>query len=94
MNARVSTFELSTADTLATRLIVVFRGRVGLYSFNFRCRKANVAPIQKGPPSSSVVKYLPIPITLLLSNLFARLVSVRLRRLMKRYCVQCMFHTL
>ena len=83
MNARVSTSELSIADTMATRRIVVFRGRVGLYSFNVCGRQANVTTIQKGPPSSSVVKYLPIPITLLLSNLFDRLASVRLRRFMK-----------
>ena len=47
-------------------------------------RQANVTPIQKGPPSSSVANYRPISITSVLSKVFERLVSVRLGRFMER----------
>ena len=47
-------------------------------------RQANVTPIPKGPPFSSVANYRPISITSVLSKLFERLVSVRLRRFMER----------
>ena len=47
-------------------------------------RQANVTPIPKGPPSSSVANYLPISITSVLSKVFERLVSVRLGRFMER----------
>ena len=60
------------------RLSVVFRRLVGLGSFQACCRQANVSPIPKGPPSSSVANYRPIPITSVLSKVFERLVSVRL----------------
>ena len=47
-------------------------------------RQANVTPIPKGPPSSSVANYRPISITSVLSKVFERLVSVRLGRFMER----------
>ena len=46
-------------------------------------RQANVTPIPKGPPFSSVANYRPISITSVLSKVFERLVSVRLGRFME-----------
>ena len=43
-----------TADVLAPRLSAVLRRLVRLGSFPACCRQANVTPIPKGPPSSSV----------------------------------------
>ena len=51
-----------TADVMAQRLSVVFRRLVRLGSFPV-CRHANVTPIPKGPPSSSIANYRPIFIT-------------------------------
>ena len=68
----------------APRSSVVFRRLVRLGSFPACCRQANVTPIPKGPPSSSVVNYLPISITSVLSKVFERLVSVRFGRFIKR----------
>ena len=73
-----------TADVLAPRLSVVFHWLVRLDSFLACWRQANVTCIPKGPPSSSVTNYLPISITSVLSKMFERLVSVRLRRFMER----------
>ena len=72
------------ADVLAPRLSVVFRRFVRLCSFPACWRQANVTPIPKGPPSSSVANYLPISITSVLSKVFERLVSVRLGRFIER----------
>ena len=72
-----------TADVLAPRLSVVFR-LLHLSSFPTCRRQANVTPIPKGPPSSSVANYRPISITSVLSKVFERLVSVRLGRFMER----------
>ena len=66
-----------TADVMAQFLSVVFRWLVCLGSFPACWRQANVAPIPKGPPSSSVANYRPISITSVLSKVFERLVSVR-----------------
>ena len=71
-----------TADVLAPHLSVVFRRLVRLGSFPACWRQANVTPILKGPPSSSVANYRPISITPVLSEVFDRLVSVRLGRFM------------
>ena len=49
-----------TADVLALRLCVVFRRLVSLGSLPAYWRQANVTPIPKGPPSSSVTNYRPI----------------------------------
>ena len=46
-----------TADVMASRLSVVFRRHVRLGSFPACWRQANVTPIPKGPPSSSVANY-------------------------------------
>ena len=46
-----------TADVMAPRLRVVFRQLVRLGSFPACWRLANVAPVPKGPPSSSVANY-------------------------------------
>ena len=73
-----------TADDLVLRLSVVFQRLVRLGSFPACWRQANVTPIPKGPPSSSVANYRPISITSVLSKVFERLVSVRLRRFMER----------
>ena len=53
-------------------------------SFPACWRQANVTPIPKGPPSSSVANYQPISITSVLSKVFQRLVSVCLGRFMER----------
>ena len=71
------------ADVLAPRLSVVFRQLVRLGSFHACWRQANVTPIPKDPPSSSVANYRPISITPVLSKVFERLVSVRLGRFME-----------
>ena len=52
-----------TADVLEPRLSVVFRRLVRPGSFPASWRQANVTPIPKGPPSSSVANYRPISIT-------------------------------
>ena len=62
----------------------MFRRLVRLGSFPACWRQANVTPIPKGPPSSSVANYRPIFITLVLSKVFEGLVSVRLGRFIKR----------
>ena len=69
-----------TADVLAPCINVVFRRLVRLSSFPACWRQANVAPMPKGPPSSSVANYRPVSITSVLSKVFERLVSVRLGR--------------
>ena len=73
-----------TADVLAPRLNVVFRRLVRLGSFPACWRQANVTPIPKGPPSSSVANCRPISITSVLSKMFESLVSVCLGRFMER----------
>ena len=50
-----------TADVMAPRLSVVFLRFVRLASFPACWRQANVTPIPKGPPSSSVANYRPFP---------------------------------
>ena len=61
----------------------MFRRIVRLGSFPACYRQANVTPISKGPPSSSVANYRPISITSVLSKVFEPLVSVRLGRSME-----------
>ena len=46
-----------TADVMAPRFSVVFRRLVRLGSFPACWRQANITPIPKGPPSSSVANY-------------------------------------
>ena len=53
-------FLKKTADVLAPRLAVVFRGLLRLGCFPVCFRVANVTPIPKGPPSSSASNYRPI----------------------------------
>ena len=65
-------------------LSVVFRRLVRLGSFPACWRQANVTPIPKGPPSSSVANDRPISTTSVLSKVFERLVSARLGRFMER----------
>ena len=60
----------------------MFRRLVRLGSLTPSWRQANITPIPKGPPSSSVTNYRPIYITSVLSKVFERLVSVRLGRFM------------
>ena len=52
-----------TADVMDPRLSVVFQRLVRLGSFLACWRQANVTPIPKSPPSSSVANYRPISIT-------------------------------
>ena len=52
-----------TANIMAPCLCVVFRRLVRLGSFPACRRQANVTPIPKGPPSSSVANYRAISIT-------------------------------
>ena len=61
----------------------MFRQLVRLGSFPACWRQANITPIPKGPPSSSVANYRPISIRPVLSKVFERLVSVRLGRFME-----------
>ena len=77
-------FLKSTADVMAPRPSVVFQRLVRLGSFPACLRQANVTPIPKTPPSSSVANYRPISITSVLSKVFERLVSVRLGRFMEQ----------
>ena len=73
-----------TADVMALRLSVVFRRLVRLGSIPACWGQANVTPIPEGPPPYSVANYRPISITSVLSNMFERLLSVRLGRFMER----------
>ena len=73
-----------TGDVLAPRLSVVFRRFVSLGSYPACWRQANISPIPKCPPSSSVANYRPISITSVLSKMSEWLISVRLIRFMKR----------
>ena len=61
----------------------MFQRLVRLGSFPACWRQANVNPIPKGPPSSSVANYRPISITSVLSKVLECLVSVRLGRFME-----------
>ena len=61
----------------------MFLRLVCLGSFPACWRQANVTPIPKGPPSSSVANYPPISIMSVLSKVFELLVSVRLGRFME-----------
>ena len=63
-------FRKRTADVLAPRLRVVFRRLVRLGSVPVCWRQANVTPIPKGPPSSSIANHQPIFITSVLSYMF------------------------
>ena len=69
------------------RLSVVYRRLVRLGSLTPCWRQANVTPILKGLPSSSIENYRPISTTSVLSKVFERLVSVRLRRFIESSCV-------
>ena len=73
-----------TADVISPRLSVVFRRLVRLGNFSACWRQANVTPIPKGPPSSSVANYRLISITSALSKVFERLVSVHFGRFAER----------
>ena len=73
-----------TADVIAPCLSVMFRRLVRLGSFPPCWRQANVTPIPKGPPSSSVANFRPISITSVLSKVFESQVSSRLGRFMER----------
>ena len=73
-----------TADVMAPRLSVVFRRLVRLGSFPACWRLANVTPIRKKKPSSSVDNCRKMSITSVLSKLFERLMSVCLGRFMER----------
>ena len=73
-----------TADVMAPSLSLVIRRLVRLGSFPPCWRQANVTPIPKGPPSSSVANYRPISIRSVLSKVFERMVFVRLGRFMER----------
>ena len=59
----VSPFLKKTADVLAPRIAVVFRGLPRLCSFTVCWRVANVTPIPKGPSSSSLANYRQISST-------------------------------
>ena len=77
-------FIKKTADVMTPCLSVVFRRLVHLGSFPACWRQANVTPIPKGPPSSSVANYHQISITSVVSKVFELLVSVHLGRFMER----------
>ena len=72
-----------TADVMAPHLSVVFRRFIRLRSFPASWRQANLTPIPKGPPSSSVTNYQPISTTSVLSKVFECLVLVRFGRFME-----------
>ena len=77
-------FVKRTADVMALRLSEVFRRLVRLGSFPSCWGQADVTPISKGPPSSSVANYRPISKTSALSKVLDQLVSVRLGLFMER----------
>ena len=66
------------------RLSVVFWWIIRPGSFTACLRQSNVTLIPKGPTSSSGANYRPIFITSVLSQVFERLVSLRLGRFMER----------
>ena len=72
---------------------VVFRRLVRPGSFPASGRQANVTPIPKGPPPSSVANYRLISITSVLCKVFERLVSVGLGRFMGRSAVLPINHS-
>ena len=72
------------ADVMAPRLSVVFRRLDRLVRFPACWRQANVTPIPKGPPPSSVANYLLIFITSVFCKMFERLVLVGIGRFMER----------
>ena len=72
-----------TAMLWPPRLSEVFQRLVSLGSFPACWRQANVTPIPKGPPYSSVANYRPISITSVLSKVFECLVSVCLLQSME-----------
>ena len=76
-------FVKRTADVMAPCLSAVFWWIVRLGSFPACWRQANLTPIPRGPPSSSVDNYQPISITSVLSKVFEHRVSVRLGRFME-----------
>ena len=76
-------FLMRTADVMVSRLSVVFWWHVLLGSFPACWRQANVTPIPKGPPSSSVANYQLISITSVLCMVFEHLVTVYLERFME-----------
>ena len=71
-------FLKNTADVLAPHLSVVFGKFLRLGTSPACWRQANVTIIQKDLMSSCAINYLPIPTPSVLSNVFERLVSVRL----------------
>ena len=74
-----------TANVLAPlSYSVVFRRLVRVDSFPACWGQANGTLISKGSSSSSAANYRPIFITSVLSEVFERLVAVRLGRLMER----------
>ena len=73
-----------TADVMAPHFSLVFLRLVRLGIFPLCWRQSTITPIPKGPPSSSVANYRQISITSVLSQVFERLVFVRLGRLMER----------
>ena len=73
-----------TADVMDNCLSIVFLQHVRLGSISTCWRQANVTPIPKSSPSSSVANYPPISITSVLSMVFEHLVSVRLEQFMER----------
>ena len=72
-----------TADLMAPRRSVVFGRIVCLGSFLACWRHANITPIPKGQPFSTVANYRSISITSVLSKVFEHPVSVRLGRFME-----------
>ena len=73
-----------TVDVLAPRLSVVLRRLVRLGSFPACWRQANVTPVPKGQPSSSVANHRPISMKSVLSKVLERLIPVRLGRFIER----------
>ena len=73
-------FPKRTANATASRLSIVFLRILRLGSFPGLLEQANVTPIPKGTPSSSVTNYRPISITPVLSKVVERLLLVRLGR--------------
>ena len=82
-------FPLSTrtADILALCLSVIFQRLLRLGSFPACWRLADVTPILKDPPSSTVTDYRQIFIMPVLSMVFEQFVSVQLGRFMERSSV-------
>ena len=80
-------FFQKTASVLAPKLGHLFRRLLRCGEFPLEWRIADVTPIPKGPLPPLVCNYRPILITLVLSKVFGRLISLRFGLFLERSAV-------